>query len=241
MHLYRGIVRTFRWSDGISTITEEPNISTCQSSATNDAPRDTSQLTVLLHGILPISRTRYVYDYKYFYGYVYSPMHLRCRKNCQKHTPTLRACPYDPPLDPYHRHQQFFWSPFLTRFNSQFSIWLDSVLVLIWLDSFFIWFDSHLTYLFSIRLTQLESHSIQASGITTLDMVSSKYSNTKIVEYSMILIIDIMFGDNTLTKSKNQRREQKKIKYIHTPANIVATWSNWPKKKISVGEPLVKF
>ena len=100
----------------------------------------------------------------------------------------------------------FFWSPFLTRFNSQFSIRLDSILVLIWLDSFFIWFDSHLTYLFSIRLTQLESHSVQASGIPTLDMVSSKYSNTKIVEYSMILIIDIVFGDNTLTKSKNQRR-----------------------------------
>ena len=130
--------------------------------------------------------------------------------------------PYNVTLDnrryPRHRHQQICWSQFSTWFDSRFSIWVDSIGVSIWLDSivvsiwldplvFTIWFDSRLTYLFSTWVTQFKSHFSQASGSPTLVRVSSKYSNTKIVEYSTILIIEIGFGENTLSE-KNKNPEQ---------------------------------
>ena len=54
---------------------------------------------------------------------------------------------------------KFFWSPILTWIDSQFSILLnsmvllissDSIVVLIWLDSIFFWIDSLITCLFLI-------------------------------------------------------------------------------------------
>ena len=39
MHTYRGIVRTRRWSDGLSTRPDDQNTITCQSDNTNEAPR----------------------------------------------------------------------------------------------------------------------------------------------------------------------------------------------------------
>ena len=80
------------------------------------------------------------------------------------------------------------------RLNS-FSISLDSIV-----------FSFDQTQLFSIRVTQFESHSSQASGIPTLARVSSKYENTETVEYSTILIIEIVFGENILTKSNKLQK-----------------------------------
>ena len=64
---------------------------------------------------------------------------------------------------------------------------------------------------------QFESHSSHASGIPTLARVSSKYPNTEIVEYSIILIIEIMVGENTLTKLKSQRNEEENKKIYPHP------------------------
>ena len=50
-----------------------------------------------LHGILPVSWTRYIYIY--VYGYVYGPVHLRrCRyfHHIHEHTAALQAPPSDP-------------------------------------------------------------------------------------------------------------------------------------------------
>ena len=41
MHPYRVIVSTYRWSDSLSTIPDVLNTLTRQSTATNNAPRDT--------------------------------------------------------------------------------------------------------------------------------------------------------------------------------------------------------
>ena len=40
MNPYRGIVHEYRQSDGLSTTLNGPNTLTCQSVATNNAPRD---------------------------------------------------------------------------------------------------------------------------------------------------------------------------------------------------------
>ena len=50
MYLERGIVRTYRWSDGLSTIPDNQNTLTRQYANTNDAPRDP------LHG--PVTHIR---------------------------------------------------------------------------------------------------------------------------------------------------------------------------------------
>ena len=53
----------------------------------------------------------------------------------------------------------------------------------------------------------------QALGSLTLARVSSKYSNTEIVEYSKILSIEIGFGENTITKNLKKQRS----KNLYTP------------------------
>ena len=84
--------------------------------------------TAPLHGILPVACIRYVYDY--VYGYVYGLLHLHLRCDCYDHTSVLQVHPLPHLIylhEPCHWHQQFRWSPFSTRFNSRFSIWLDSI------------------------------------------------------------------------------------------------------------------
>ena len=76
-------------------------------------------------------------------------------------------------------------------------------------------------YLFYIRVTQFESNSSQALGSPTLDRVSPKYPNTEIVEYYTIMIIEIVFGDNTLSEKFREVKREKKS--IHTPDYLVAT------------------
>ena len=81
-------------------------------------------------------------------------------------------------------------------------------MVFIGLDSnIFFGFDSRLTYLFSIGVTRFKSHSIQTLMSPTLARVSRKYPNTEIVEYSKIMIIEIGFGKNTLTKPKTEKSD----------------------------------
>ena len=40
MHTYRGILRTYRWSDVLSTIPDDQNTLTRQSADTNNVPRE---------------------------------------------------------------------------------------------------------------------------------------------------------------------------------------------------------
>ena len=52
-----------------------------------------------------------------------------------------------------------------------------------------------------------------------MSRVYPKYPNTKIVEYSTILIIDILFRKNTLLKNQtNQRIEEENIKSFPHPS-----------------------
>ena len=101
-----------------------------------------------------------------------------------------------------HWHQQFFWS--LVLLNSTHNFRFD--LIQLWFQAdctIFspIWFDSRLTDLFLTRVIEVKSHSSQSAGSPTLVRVSSKYLNTEILEYSTILIIEIGFSENTLTKN----------------------------------------
>ena len=218
-----------------------------------------------LHGVLPVLWTCYVYIYVYVYvyiyvyvygyGYVYAyiPMCLRLRHNHHDHCTALsraRQCSYQvSDANAIIGIRSSVMSAVSDWIRLTFpSIWLDSVMVSIWLDSivvslrldsidfFPIQFGSRLTYLFSIRVTQFESHSSWASGSPTLARVSPKYSSTEIVEYSTILIIEIGFGKNTLTQKKSEN-----WKYIHTPACLVATrirQPNKPEKRALWGKPL---
>ena len=124
----------------------------------------------------------------------------------------LHLCAKIPPIvtsgswrQRHHWHPQFragsgFWLDLTHLFFDL--IKLNFGLDMIIFNWFFfpIQFDSRLTYLFLIWVTQFESHSSQALGSPTLARVSPKYPNTEIVEYSTILIIQIGFGENTLTK-----------------------------------------
>ena len=70
--------------------------------------------------------------------------------------------------------------------------------------------------------------------------VSTKYSNTEIVEYSTILIIEVGFGENTLT-IKIKIREVKIYRYPRFSSNNPILLTKETKKEISVGYPLAKF
>ena len=113
------------------------------------------------------------------------------------------------------------------RSVSRFQLYLTHLFFDLIIGNFFIWFDSRLTYLFLIRVTQFESHPSQALGRPALSRVSLKYPNTEIVEYSTVMIIEIEFDENTLTKNKPPTD---KWTYNHSPAFLVATQSRWPKK-----------
>ena len=72
--------------------------------------------------------------------------------------------------------------------------------------------------------------------------VSPKYSNTEIMEYSTTLIIEIGFGENTLTRLK-KIREAKIYPYPSLfNGNLILLNKGEEKKlkKRSVGEPLAK-
>ena len=71
--------------------------------------------------------------------------------------------------------------------------------------------DSRLTYLLLTEIIKFDSNSSQASESPTLARVSPKYSNTEIVEYSTILIIEIVFGENTLPKFEKTREVRREI------------------------------
>ena len=186
---------------------DDQNILTCQYADTNNAPRES------LHGLVTWNpaQTR-----------TYSTPRICLR---------LRLLGWNSPLHQYPAHSLISYPTLsqasvseislvtvfnlirltifdLIRLNWGF-VWLDSILFLIWIDSLFfsIQFDSRLTYLFSSRATKFESHLIQASGIPTFTKLSLKYSNTEIVEYSTILILEIRFGENTLKNNNNQRTE----------------------------------
>ena len=177
-----------------------------------------TRCTSPLHGILPVLRTRYVYRYNY--GYIYGAVHLCCSHNRREHwtaasisrkslhqvsgasaiigiQSSVIAAISDriqlTILDLIKLNCFFFG---LIRLNCV-SVWLDSIYFSVWLGSIF--YLIKLNY-FSIWVTQLRSYSSQAKGSTTLSRVSLKYSNTENVEYSTILIIEVMFGQSTLTK-----------------------------------------
>ena len=73
MHLDRGIVRTYRWSDGISTRQDNHNNLNCQSSDTKDALRDS-----IIGPIKdPINPTSLSSNFADFFPEVESPLNPR--------------------------------------------------------------------------------------------------------------------------------------------------------------------
>ena len=124
-----------------------------------------TRFTALLHVTLPVSRTRYVYDY------IYGLMHLHRFHDRYRHTAMLQTSTLPHLIrcrDPRHWHQQFCWSWFLNRFDSRFSIWLASIVVSTWLDSivfYSIWlmanvfiFDSIHKILIPFQLRSMDPH-----------------------------------------------------------------------------------
>ena len=67
MHPDRGIVRTYRRSDSLSTRPDDHNTLTCQSSNTNDAPREKLLVPVTWNTYLIQPNLRYTYVYVYVY------------------------------------------------------------------------------------------------------------------------------------------------------------------------------
>ena len=67
-----------------------------------------------------------------------------------------------------HRHQQFCWSLVWNWFDSQFSIWLDSIVVLIWLDSIIIFrFDfTHVYHIYFRPKSHNSNHTpVRLQGV----------------------------------------------------------------------------
>ena len=64
----------------------------------------------------------------------------------------------------------------------------------------------------------------------------SKYSNTEIVEYSTILIIEIGFGENTLTE-KIKIREVKIYPHTRFSSDNLRMLTKETKKELSGGNP----
>ena len=159
-------------------------------------------------------------------------MHIRLHCNLHKNTSALRA----------RQSDLLLWAllsasavSIVTVFDV---IWL-TIFVLIRLNcgfnlirlNFLIQFNSRLMYLFLTRFTQFESHFSQASGSPTLARMSLKYSNTKIVEYSTILIIEIGFSENT--KNKIKTREAKIYPQPRLSSGNLNTLNKKTKKKIA--------
>ena len=68
--------------------------------------------------------------------------------------------------------------------------------------------------------------------------VSSKYSNTEIVEYYTIIIIEYRFGENTLAEKKMIGAKRKSSA---NPILLTKEIKNKRKKELKNGEPLVKL
>ena len=77
MNIYQVIFHIDRLPDGLSTIPNDLINLTCQSAATNDAPRNL--ITSLLHGILPTHVIFYVYapgiSYYIMLAMIIPPLH----------------------------------------------------------------------------------------------------------------------------------------------------------------------
>ena len=90
MHQYRGIVRTYRQSSGISTIQDNQSTLTRANLPIQTTPPGNPCFTAPLHGILYVLQTRYVYGC----GYVYGPAHFRLRHHFREHcTAASRSLP----------------------------------------------------------------------------------------------------------------------------------------------------
>ena len=93
MHPYRGIVRTYRRSDFLSTISDDQNNLNRQYADTYNAPRDPlcSPITFTILGHIPTVR----YSYVYFYGYIHDLVHFR---HCHDHHYHCTTASRDRPL-----------------------------------------------------------------------------------------------------------------------------------------------
>ena len=171
MHPYRGLVCTYRRSNGLSTIPDKPNTFTCQSAGRNNTPQG------------PTSRSHYVESWP-ITDQIYATS-IPTVPLTSWSPQTLRYCVNSPLIAAtviqrlhHHRRRKFrtgrrfrldltwFDPPFPTGFDSKFSTWFDLV--------FSIRFDSRVTHLFSIRLTSFNSHSSQYSWSPTLARVYLK-------------------------------------------------------------------
>ena len=161
MHPDRGVLLTHRRSDVISTIPDNPNILLANPLLPMTPPG--TRCTTSLHGILPVLRTCYVYNYIYIRSY--GPVHLFFRYDHHKH---CTAASRDRPFS-HHRSDfsaiivissyvlgnvsDWIWltiSDFI-RLNC-FSIWLDLIVVSIWSDTI-VFYSIRLNCFYFIRLT----------------------------------------------------------------------------------------
>ena len=157
MHQDRVIVHIYRHPDGLSTIPDDQTTLTRQSADTNDAPRDP------LHGPVTWNHDR---------THHYSTLHLCLRLQSVTITastvllrqePAHRCIRY-PTLAPSSASAVPSWQPFLTRFDSQFPILLDSIVLLFDYTQFFYFFFNSIFFRF--YYTQLfsrfdSSHTIR--------------------------------------------------------------------------------
>ena len=102
-----------RQSDGLSTRPDDPNSITHQSASMNYAPRDL--LHGLLHGILPISRIRYIYVYAYSPGI---PAAIAIAKSTPPREYTANFCIMHTTLAPSSVSEVKSWPLFTTCSDS---------------------------------------------------------------------------------------------------------------------------
>ena len=164
MHPYRGIVHTYRRSDGLSMRSGDPNALTWQYTVIR-WPQGKPAVPPPVTWNATLTR---IYSLR---------LHLRlCNQHLHRSHNWLERWRLVTTLSRdtsfslwkiHHQHQQFCAGHHVpTRFYSMFPTWFNSPF-LTRFDSVFIWFYSCLTYLFLIRVTLFEFNFNQASGSST--------------------------------------------------------------------------
>ena len=172
----RGIVCTYRRAEGLSTRIDFPNTLTTQSVGTNDAlqgpaswpmtwnPVRSCPRSKLRLRLLP--RSHWHHDH---YDHC-AAASIDCPFVCQVSDAIIGIVSYALAVV-----SDLIWLTISNKIRLTFS---DLILLIIfdsiWLSFLPIWFESHVTHLFSVRVTQFDSQSSQASGSPTLDRVSLK-------------------------------------------------------------------
>ena len=231
MHPDVGIIRTYRRSDSLSTRPDDLNTLTCQSASRNDALRDPP------HG--PGTQ-----NHASFMDTLRLRIHLR-----------LRAHEFNPPSQSLQSQHHYVKSPPIavsvirlqshhchpkfcdvSRFRLDLpQLFFDAYYTQLFLfDYTQLFFDLIIFNFFSIKVTHFKQYPLR---LQVLAWVSSKYSNTEIMEFLTILIIYIGFRENNLTK---QIREVKIYPHHRLSSGNLILLTKETKKRAQWGNPLQK-